>query len=152
MPTYLLTWNPKKWEWVDLDEKIAEVAERGGVDDVWSTGSSRRLMPGDRVFLLRQGAEPRGIMASGYVKSHVYRDAHWSGEPRETNYVALEWDHLLHPERDIIIAREELDAGIYRDVYWNTQQSGIAIPDHVARHLERRWEEVIEANAARESA
>jgi 5-methylcytosine-specific restriction enzyme A len=69
METFLLTWNPKKWPWDDLDADYEQVRKCGFLDERWTCGRSKRLRADDRVFLLRQGEEPRGILASGFVTS-----------------------------------------------------------------------------------
>ena len=38
----------------------------------WGCGSSRSLMPGDRVFVHRVAQEPKGVFASGYVTRAPY--------------------------------------------------------------------------------
>ena len=40
------------------------------------------MQPGDRVFLLKQGNEPKGIMGSGRVDTEVYPDRHWDPDRR----------------------------------------------------------------------
>jgi hypothetical protein len=46
----------------------------------WSCGNSKSIANGDRLFLLRQGEEPRGIVGVGYAESEPYRDTHWREE------------------------------------------------------------------------
>src|SRR4051812_1432251 len=70
--TYLLTWNPNNWPWDDLEFVAGKTAEGRHVDDRWSCGNTKRIRAGDRLFLLRQGVEPRGIMAAGWATSMVY--------------------------------------------------------------------------------
>ena len=65
MTTYLLTWNPSKWPWPELDDCIREIRATGHYRERWSCGRNRKIVEGDRVFLLRQGLEPRGIVGSG---------------------------------------------------------------------------------------
>jgi 5-methylcytosine-specific restriction enzyme A len=144
MATFLLTWNPKRWTWDDLPQVADEVAERGRVVRRWSCGNTMRIQSGDRVFLLRQGQEPRGIVASGYVLTQPYRAPHWD-PTRETEglYLDVEFDAVQDPETDAILTRERLDEPVFADVYWNTQSSGISIPPHVAEALEREWALVI---------
>lgn len=75
--TYLLTWNPKKWNWTDLKDCVAATKESSILNEPWSCGRSKRIRTGDRVFLNRQGVEPKGIMASGTATSDVYEEGHW---------------------------------------------------------------------------
>ncbi len=67
MTTYLLTWNPSKWPWPELDDCIQEIKATGHYLERWSCGRNRKIVEGDRLFLLRQGLEPRGIVGSGWA-------------------------------------------------------------------------------------
>ena len=66
--TFLLTNNPARWE-IDRDlltDWINETNAGHTVEWNWSTGgTTRKIVPGDRAFLLRQGVPVRGIFASG---------------------------------------------------------------------------------------
>ncbi|GAC1475232.1 MAG: hypothetical protein NVSMB9_27250 [Isosphaeraceae bacterium] len=69
-PTYLLTWNPKRHAWANLEAEVRATTEgRLVYRHRWSSGSTKRIRRGDRLFLLRQGVEPRGIMAAGWATS-----------------------------------------------------------------------------------
>jgi hypothetical protein len=145
---YLLTWNPVKWEWVGLRECIKEIRGKGSYRSDWSCGNNTRIVKGDRVFLLRQGLEPRGICGSGYADSGVYEDVHWRESKAKagkvTRYVRVRWDVLLDAERESIFPREWLNEPLFSQVNWNTQISGIKISAEVAAELEGRWAEFLE--------
>jgi hypothetical protein len=68
MSTFLLTWNPAKWTWANLAEASEQTTAANPYLDYWSCGNARRIGRGDRVFLLKQGREPRGILAPGWVR------------------------------------------------------------------------------------
>ena len=51
VPTYLVTWNPKKFNWVDFDSCYEEGLYIGN----WSCGNTKRIQAGDRIFMIRQG-------------------------------------------------------------------------------------------------
>jgi 5-methylcytosine-specific restriction protein A len=69
MPTFLLTWNPARWPWADSAEASQQMADGTPYPSRWSTGNTKKIAHGDRVFLLKQGEEPRGITAAGRVTS-----------------------------------------------------------------------------------
>ncbi len=71
MTTYLLSWNPKVWEWARIQDDISEIAEYGFSEMQWSTGVTKKIKAGDRVFVMKLGSEPRGIVASGWATSDV---------------------------------------------------------------------------------
>jgi 5-methylcytosine-specific restriction protein A len=141
MPTYLLTWNPKKWHWADLADFIATVRENGEVQTNWSCGITRRIQPGDRVFLLRQGVEPKGIVGAGWAESEPYEDEHWNGDAggRPARYIDVTFTELFDAETEPILPRSALDDGALANVNWRTQSSGIRIPDEAAAELEVLW-------------
>ncbi|MCA1827863.1 MAG: hypothetical protein ABR567_00740 [Myxococcales bacterium] len=91
------------------------------------------------MFLLRQGVEPRGIVASGWATSDWYEGPGWRRAGVPCNYVDIALDTLLDPSSEPILPREALSHGKLAEMYWDTQVSGIHIPDGVARELERAW-------------
>ena len=142
--TYLLTWNPTRWQWTSLLDDVKRVAESGGIDDRWSSGNTKRINPGDRLFLLRQGLEPRGIMGSGHAASTVYQGASWDPHHDTANYVDLRFDALLDPLVDGVLPLARLHSGPLAGVNWNTQSSGISIDDAAAARLEELWLDFLE--------
>ena len=143
MATYLLTWNPKRWKWDDIAECVRQLEEEGSLGLDWSCANSTQIREGDRLFLLRQGEEPRGIFASGVADSDWYEDLHWDEAKAQagvtTHYVDMKFDALLNPEEGPIISRESLDEPPFSDQHWDTQSSGIRMRDHVAAALEEEW-------------
>lgn len=77
LATYLLAWNPRRWDWEAIDDHVQELERKGATVRRWSCANSRRIREGDRLFLIRQGEEPRGIFASGVADSNWYEDLHW---------------------------------------------------------------------------
>ncbi len=142
MGTYLLTWNPDRWAWTELAQAVDLVREEGAALRRWSCGNTRKIEAGDRVFLLRQGVEPRGIMASGTVIEPPYEGPHWDPDiSKPALYVDVRFDALLDPGSDDILPRELLDEGPFVGMHWNTQSSGTTIPANVAGALEEAWGE-----------
>jgi len=148
MSTYLLTWSPKKWRWRDLASRIGEIRKRGFCVADWSCGNNKSIEQGDRVFLLRQGEEPRGIVGAGRAESDSYEEVHWREEKakvgRTTMYVAVRWETLLNPETESIFPREWLNEGALSSINWNTQISGITIHPAAAEELEERWADFLD--------
>ena len=140
MATYLLTWNPARWAWDNLQECIETVKTQGYHLDSWSSGVTKKIQPDDRVFLIKLGEEPRGIVASGWATSEVYEDRHWnkSAKGKTALYIDVHFDTLLDPDKDIF-PRAWLDNGVYAQMNWSPQASGATIPDDVAAQLEKDW-------------
>lgn len=145
---YLLTWSPKKWQWRDLAQRIREIEKRGSCTTEWSCGNNKSIALNDRLFLLRQGEEPRGIVGAGFAASVPYEAIHWREEKaragRTTMYLKARWETLLNPESESIFPREWLNEGWLSKVNWNTQISGITIQSEAAAALEERWAAFLE--------
>ena len=146
MATYLLTWNPAKWPWPELDECIREIRNTGHYRERWSCGRNRKIVEGDRLFLLRQGLEPRGIVGAGWAASNVFDDWHWDEAKRAAGQrvwcIDVDFDVLLDAEREPILPRARLNEGILARMHWDSQSSGILIPAEVAKQLEIEWAQI----------
>ena len=147
MTTYLLTWNPAKWPWPELDKCIQTIKTTGHYSDTWSCGRNRKIVEGDRFFLIRQGKEPRGIIGSGWVASPVFDDRHWDEVKQAAGqrawYVMVDFDVLLNADREPILSRAQLDAGVLGHMHWDSQSSGIVNPEPVPRRLELKWAQLL---------
>ncbi len=146
--TFLFTWNPQKWNWIDLQVSIDHLENVGYVVRRWSCGNSKNIKKGDRVFLVRLGEEPRGIMGSGYAKSSYYVSPHWDGtEGKTANYIDIEFDILINPEKNILFSKDDLDkVDPNKTQQWFPQQSGISIKPEILSSLESNWFDFIREN------
>ena len=143
MKYWLLTWNPNRWAWDELhggfDDMKNRIKQVGKVYDTWSTGVNVSIKEGDRVFLIRLGKEPRGIVASGYAVTKVFISPHWdkekalSGEKSKSIYV--EFDKIVDIEESPL--RMSVLKEISPKFCWSSQASGISIPKEIAFELER---------------
>lgn len=140
--TFLLTHNPNKWGWDNINNAILELNNLGRYLESWSCGNSKKLQVGDRVFLVRLGVEPKGIYASGLIYDGVYKAPHWDIDRREngefTNSVNVQFDILRDPIKDKILLLEELK-NIDDRFKWTSQISEIEIPQLIAIKLEDIW-------------
>lgn len=148
MTTFLLTWNPMRWEWSNLAEVASQTEDGRPYSMSWSTGNTKRIVRGDRVFLLKQGEEPRGIIASGYVTSEgVYDHPHYNPERAavgETAYrVDVEWERIINPSSQLPLAVEDISSGPISEFYWHIPASGIELPEQAALELEVLWEDYL---------
>lgn len=148
MNTFLFAWNPNRWDWNDLQESINHLETVGYVERRWSCGNSKSIKKGDRVFLIRLGQEPRGIMGSGYAKSSYYVAPYWDGTVgKTTNYIDIEFDILIDPNKNILFDKESLETIDTNGVQqWFPQQSGISIRQEVVEDLESNWFNFIKEN------
>ena len=84
MNTWLLTWNPKYYDWESPEDETesvenlkAKLAAGAEAAMSWSCGPNKRIKTGDRLFIIRLGIEPKGMVASGFAVSDVYEMPHW---------------------------------------------------------------------------
>ena len=131
MATYLLTWNPEIWD--------GDVASEMS----WSCGQTKRIVSGDRLFIMRQSREPRGICGSGWAVSNAIPAD--SDEHVSRLYVKLRVDMFRDPMTESILTREELkelNSGVDHPMKWDIQSSGTEIPVQVAQRLEEAWQKL----------
>ena len=155
-PTYLLTFNPEKaYKWEDLRDCMDDVRDHGFYSTSWSCGRNRRISAGDRVFMMRQGhtsGERRGIFASGWATSEVYRQEHWDeAEARKGKlalYVPIRLYVLLDPDREEILPRAMLKEGPLAGGPWDARTGGVEIPAEIAAELEREWASLLASKGA----
>lgn len=147
MNTFLLTWS--KWIWSDLPVAIEQTRNGVPYPHRWSVHAHRQMKVGDRVFLIKQGKEPRGIVASGYVTDAPHLEPHWDPEKKGKLVMKadVEFDTVVEPTPGSILPRALLDTGDLAHVNWGTQISGITIPPDAAVELESLWADWLQKRA-----
>ncbi|SET87865.1 5-methylcytosine-specific restriction enzyme B [Oceanicella actignis] len=138
---WLLSWNPSRWTWDTLAADRAATISGEKADNRWRCSSSKPR-EGDRVFLIRTGIPPKGVVAVGKITRAPYEAEHWeqaradAGET--TRFVDVAFDSVRDATTDEIVPLEELQSR-EPDQEWNPQSSGIEIKAKAARSLERLW-------------
>jgi 5-methylcytosine-specific restriction protein A len=144
MSTYLLTWNPSRYNWQRLPYLVHLSAQGWPVLHDWNCENTKRIRDGDRFFMLRQGPEPNGIMGSGFVispKPYPAKQDSSKGRTRGKVFIVdVNFDALLDPDSDPILPKKLLHSGRLGSVNWDTPRSCIQIPDDAARDLESLWQ------------
>ena len=143
MAHYLLKWNPRSWNEAQfLDFYYSYLA---GQPLRWSCGGTKRIVEGDRFFLLKAGIEPRGIVGAGFITKPPEEGQHYDPERADLGktalYVGVYFDYLAHLDDPIPVARAELDQPHLESTVWNAQGSGKQIPPVTAAALEVIWAE-----------
>jgi len=144
MRTFLLTWNPGRWPWDNLATVCQKTAEGAPYESDWSTGNSKKIARGDRVFLLKQGEEPRGIIAAGWVTSEEVYDAPHYDEQRAADgetalHADVKFERIVDPAENTPLSVEGIKEGPLARVYWRIPASGTELPEDAARQLENLW-------------
>jgi 5-methylcytosine-specific restriction enzyme A len=147
MATFLLTWNPKITTVRELPQIALETAKGQRIPGDWSCGKTKKIQVGDRLFLLKQRVETRGIFGSAYASSPSYPGPHWDETRRKkgemTQYVDLEFDRVLNvdPDAHPDEIQQALPMSQLPRECQRVQMSGTQIPDDVADKLESLWNE-----------
>lgn len=136
MKAYLFGWNPIKFAWVDIDTDIKKLANTGTLIDNWSVASHKSIQPGDRAYLVRLGAEPKGIFGSGFINSAPHLAVR---NGRQHYRIDIALDVLLNPEKESILSFDILKTGALGEQNWTPQASGISIRPQLVDELESVW-------------
>ena len=103
----------------------------------WSCGNTKKIKKKDRVFLIKVGREPKGMVASGTV---ITKKPYLLGD---VNYVKFKSDCFHDPDdENSILSLEELEKindGVDDKQYWTPARSGISIKKSVIGKLETKW-------------
>lgn len=146
MKTWLFTWNRERWSWDDelfgYKELKEDIRQEGHAFSKWTCGVNKSIKAGDRIFLIKLGSAPKGIVASGYAVTGVFEGTHWDSdkkaEGKKARRVVVDFDKIKDYEKDKILTFEKLK--IISDSFkWSSQSSGVEIPKNVADKLEKEW-------------
>ncbi len=139
---YLLTWNPKKWDFPEgYDAFRNKVINDGYFEMDWAAVNTS-IQIGDELFLMRLGDKPRGIVAKGIAIDTVHSGRHFVKEEadagRTSKYVYMR-----------VVAAGDISKGEYLSWVtlkttfpsqnWTPQGSGIAIKDEYHTRLNQMW-------------
>ena len=137
---YLLTWNPKRFAFPDLDKYAAQIEKEDLVVAPWSTGRRRTIQQGARVFLMRQGSDNPGMVGVGTAVSEITLRPHLEAVKRaagqESLMVDVRWTDLAREPR---LSRRQLIEGTGESKLWSGQAGGTLIGRELASRLEEMW-------------
>ena len=137
----LLTWNPQRWQWTDRDDVASSVSAGEPIQRRWSCGNTNALPIGTRAFVLRQGEEPRGIVASGWTVAVPFEEPHWDAElaakGETAHYIRLAFDAVLPEVGEPVDPRAE--SGPLSAINWAIPRSGTSISGKAYEALELLW-------------
>jgi KAP-like P-loop domain-containing protein len=137
---YVFTWNPGRFPFPDLDSHISEIKTSGSTLIRWSTGNRRTLSRGDRVYMIRQGDEQRGLVGVGEVEGDVIEAPHWDAEERKlgrtSSLVDVRWSAF---DREPILDLSTLIRETGESEIWSSQSGGVSLKPDAARKLDAAW-------------
>ena len=137
---WLLSWHQAEWNWDTLTTDRAATIRGDKADTQWRFSSSQPR-EGDRVFLIRIGSPPKGIVAVGKITRAPYEEEHWEqarADADKTRLVDVAFDSVRDATKDVIVHLEDLQSSA-PDQEWNPQSFGIEIKTKAVQTLERLW-------------
>lgn len=135
MNSYLYTWNPKRWRWVDQSDAIYRVNNGKPYDIHWSCGNTKKIVTGDVFFLMKLGVEPKGIIGCGYVSSTPYLLPHWDKEKAIQGKMALRTDLLFKALSEEPIISLSVLQDKFPSFKWTPEAGGLTVPDSIASEI-----------------
>ena len=129
--------------WANLAEDIEKLKHDGELRETWSAASHKAIKPGDRAYIVRLGAEPKGIFASGIITSDPY-PAFRKG--RHYYRVEVRLDVLLNPDKEPILNLDILKTGALAEQMWTPQASGVSVRPLLVDELEALWLSFLDKN------
>lgn len=138
MRTFMLTWNPDQGRPSSLSEALDAVERRGRAwKSGWSTGVRKDLPIGSRVFLVRQGIDPRGVVAAGYTLSEPEPDP---DRESQSNFCDVAFTAVLDAELGHLVPLAELAmTSLLVNVPWGIAGGGREFTVGEAAQLEALW-------------
>jgi hypothetical protein len=139
MRIYLLTTTAENRGFTDWAEAVRRTRAGEAWSDNWRVQSAD-IEPGDEVYLIKQGAAPKGVVAHGRVTrgsySHYkYRD----GTGGHAFRVDVAFDAVLGPADEPL--SWPLPGHGYAGRYRGPFASGVPLGPELAGHMRRLWAE-----------
>ena len=137
MSMYLLTWNPEKWPWKEMEEEIIKIKTDGSVTTWWNC-RSKKPQSSDLFFIMMVGTKKNGIFCSGIVDT-LEKNVFSEFSKKITNILYGKINVLLDPNTDNILGVKELNEKFPQQKRWEPQQSGIEINETIQDEFESYW-------------
>lgn len=157
MATYLLSWDPTRWDWRNIKEQAESVTRGTPVVRQWACGTARRIFSGDIVYFIRQGREPRGLFARAEVVRGSYEasnaDVQDAQRGRNTLVIDVQFRELVNAHQMVLVQKADLKGGLFGKFVWDIKESGIKLPEDIATELTSLWHRnLVDAGLANPSA
>jgi hypothetical protein len=134
---WLLSWNPKHFSDGGDGSDSYQLELNPGDKHRW-TSSSKQPQLGDRIFLIRLGIEPKGIIASGEISRTSFDDEDWRDSSKNRNYIEFEVEEHRPDLARGLLKQSELISS-FPQQQWSPQSSGIEINPLITEELEKLW-------------
>jgi 5-methylcytosine-specific restriction protein A len=125
-PAFLFAWNSNPDQFDNYTACLRKWNRKGKCTVRWRC-NSKTIRSGDRVFLIKIGKHPKGIIGSGKALTDPY-----------DNGIDIELDTLLGPD-DGNLSIAILQEGNLSKQNWTPQMNSISIKPEVIEDLEEKW-------------
>jgi hypothetical protein len=137
----MLTWNPRQGRPPDLGYAVGHIVRGKPCRWEWSTGSRKDLPVGSRVFLVRQGVEPRGIVACGFTLTAPKQN---DESHDHSQYCKIAWTMALDAEGGEVLSLGAIGENKFlAEVPWGIAGGGREFRYEEATEVERLWSELL---------
>lgn len=137
---FLFTWKPGHWPEEELRRFVNEFEEKGIAEEPWRCAAHKKVSPGDRAYLLKQG-KTIGIFGRGVICGPAEKTAKRVDGEREwrvpIRFEVLRGDMLRNPIDDpfLVDERDLLSIAVPK-TQWENQSSGITLRATAARAID----------------
>ncbi|HEZ7991338.1 MAG TPA: AAA family ATPase [Ruminococcus sp.] len=151
---WLLNWNPSNptWQWEEQEDDhgynaTAQKVKSGGTVFFSWRCSSKKVKEGDRFFMVKLGAKPRGVFATGYAASDTYENTYTdeNGESITERCVDICITGFLDYHVDELISQDVLKQK-FPEQQWSSQGAGISIKPEASKWLIENWDSFTKHN------
>jgi hypothetical protein len=109
-------------------------------------GKRKAVERGARVYVVKQGKSPTGIVASGFVVGDAHPAEHFRGH-RVASAADVRFDYIVDvgaDQRPMLVSAQS-----FPGPHWDMQSSGVDVSEY-AEEIERRWLAHLEAIGLRQ--
>src|ERR1035437_7519699 len=109
MTAFWMTWKPERWDIDHLRELVERFKRDGTADEDWPVIAHKRAKVGDRVFLFKQGKDPRGIFGVGAITAAPYLGPKPPLDPQKLQHFApVRFTELVDPTKELLLPLDDL--------------------------------------------
>ena len=144
--TYLLTWNPSKWDFEGGYYTFYQRVVNGENPIIEWRAANSSIKQGDTLFLMRLGEAPRGIIFKGVAMGSGHPSRHYEIERAKTGEMINRVDVQFVSAGDYSKG-EYIDWSVLKERFpnqnWTPQASGIEIRDEYCDALDELWNQTV---------
>jgi putative restriction endonuclease len=146
MRAYWLTFKPhgpsapRGWPIEELRDLVRRFnITPSAATEWWRIASHRSAQSGDRVYLFKQGDNPRGIFGLGTIIGGPENRSVPSDDLGPVPRALVRFERLVDPSTEFLLRLEEIE-DVVPPTLINAQASGNSVADEVASEIEKRLE------------